>query len=226
MANILVVATSKGGTGKTTLGVSLASYWRDVGKKIAILDTDPNQAMTRWASKGAEGFRDMPVRACSDEHAIIENVGELGADTDLVLVDTAGFGNQAMIYAVGVADLVLVPVMADEASLLEAAKMKKVIDSASILTRREIAFRTVLNRVKRMTTVVRHTERNLEQLGLRPASTRIGDRVVFQESSYHGDSPLSLSPGSAAATEVRKLAKELEPELFVTGVTELDRVSA
>lgn len=216
MASILVVATSKGGTGKTTLGVSLAAYWRDNGRKIAILDTDPNQAMMRWASKGADGFRDIPVQACSDEHAIIENVGELGADKDLVIVDTAGFGNQAMIYAVGVADLVLVPVMADEASLLEAAKMKKVIDSASTLTRREITFRTVLNRVKRMTTVVRHTERNLEQLGLRPASTRVGDRVVFQEASYHGDSPLNLSPNSPAGVEIRKLARELEPNLFGT----------
>ena len=215
MANVLVVSTSKGGTGKTTLGVSLAAYWRDQGKTVYILDTDPNEAMTRWAGKSRNGFHGIEVRSCSNEHDIIENVQQLGADTDLVVVDTAGFGNQSMIYAVGIADLVLVPVMADEASLFEAAKMKRVIDSASALTRRAINFRTVLNRVKLMTTVVRHTERNLEQLGLRPTSTRIGDRVIFQEASYHGETPLSLMPGNRAALEIRNLARELEPELFI-----------
>jgi chromosome partitioning protein len=215
MASILVIATSKGGTGKTTIGAALASYWRDQGKSVGVLDTDPNEAMARWARKsGGQGFQGIAVKANSNEHEIIEGVMGLGDDADVVIVDTAGFGNQAMVYAVGIADLVLVPVMPDEASLFEAAKMKQVIDSASKLTRREIQFHTVLNRVKRMTTVVRHTERNLEQLGLRPLTARIGDRVIFQEASYHGASPLSLAPKNRAALEIRNLAREIEPELF------------
>src|SRR3546814_123817 len=131
----------------------------------------------------------------------------------LVIVDTAGFGNQSMIYAVGIADLVLIPVMSDEASLFEASKMKKVIQSASALTRREIAFRTVLNRVKRAT-VVRHTENQLKALGLNPVEARIGDRAVFQEASYHGASPQDLAPHTDASIEIRRLARELEPALF------------
>jgi len=215
MAHVLVVATSKGGTGKTTISASLAAYWRKAGKSVAILDTDPNEAITRWARKSTDGFDGVGVESCSNEHTIIESVQRLGEAVDVVIVDTAGFGNQAMIYAVGIADLVLVPVMADEASLFEAAKMKQVIESASALTRRQIPFRTVLNRVKRTTTVVRHTERNLEALGLRPVSCRIGDRVIFQEASYHGETPLSLDPKNRATQEIRNLARELEPELMV-----------
>jgi chromosome partitioning protein len=215
MAGVLVVATSKGGTGKTTIAASLAAYWRDSGKRVAMLDTDPNQAATRWFNRG-ESYKDVTSQATSDEHAIIGAVQELGAAADIVIVDTAGFGNQSMIYAVGIADLVLIPVMADEASLFEAAKMKKVIQSASALTRRDIAFRTVLNRVKRAT-VVRHTERQLETLGLNPVEARIGDRAVFQEASYHGASPQELAPKNTAALEIRRLARELEPLLFPAG---------
>lgn len=214
MASILVVATSKGGTGKTTIGAALASYWRDQGKAVAILDTDPNEAMARWARKSASGFNGISVEANANEHQIIESVYALAEAADVVVVDTAGFGNQAMVYAVGVADMVLIPVMPDEASLFEAAKMKQVISSASKLTRREIPFHSVLNRVKRMTTVVRHTERNLEQLGLNPLKSRIGDRVIFQEASYHGASPLSLAPKNRATLEIRNLAREIEPVLF------------
>lgn len=212
MAGVLVVATSKGGTGKTTIAASLAAYWRDDGKRVAVLDTDPNQAATRWIRKG-DSYKDVESQATADEHAIIGAVQELGERADLVIVDTAGFGNQSMIYAVGIADLVLIPVMADEASLFEATKMKKVIQSASALTRRQIDFRTVLNRVKRAT-VVRHTERQLEALGLHPVEARIGDRAIFQEASYHGASPQELAPKNNAAMEIRRLARELEPALF------------
>ncbi|GHD49173.1 chromosome partitioning protein ParA [Thalassobaculum fulvum] len=214
MASVLVVATSKGGTGKTTIAASLAAYWRDAGKRVAVLDTDPNQAATRWIRKG-ESYKDVESQATADEHAIIGAVQDLGQRADLVIVDTAGFGNQSMIYSVGIADLVLIPVMADEASLFEAVKMKKVIESASALTRRSIAFRTVLNRVKRAT-VVRHTERQLENLGLNPVEARIGDRAIFQEASYHGASPQELAPKTNASLEIRRLARELEPALFAT----------
>lgn len=212
MASTLVVATSKGGTGKTTLAACLASYWRTSGRTVAVMDTDPNRAVSRWMSKG-NSFQDVTLQATADEHEIIGMVNSLSDGADLVIVDTAGFGNQAMIYAVGIADLVLIPVMADEASLFEATKMKKVIESASGLTRREIAFRTVLNRVKRAT-VVRHTERQLEQLSLNPLTARIGDRAIFQEASYHGASPGDLDKRSKGWLEVRKLARELEPQLF------------
>ena len=212
MASVLVVATSKGGTGKTTIAASLAAYWRDAGKRVAMLDTDPNQAATRWIRKG-ESYRNVESQATSDEHAIIGAVQDLGERADVVIVDTAGFGNQSMVYAVGIADLVLIPVMADEASLFEATKMKKVIQSASALTRRDIAFRTVLNRVKRAT-VVRHTERQLAALGLNPLEAKIGDRAVFQEASYNGASPQELAPNTNASLEIRRLARELEPALF------------
>src|SRR3546814_15555774 len=96
--------------------------------------------------------------------------------------------------------------MSDEASLFEASKMKKVIQSASALTRREIAFRTVLNRVKRAT-VVRHTENQLKALGLNPVEARIGDRAVFQEASYHGATPQDIAPHTDAAIEIRRHAR-------------------
>ena len=211
MTKVLVTATSKGGTGKTTISVSLAGYWQSQGKKVAILDTDPNEAMARWCTKGGV-LTELPLRAQSDEHELIGTVSELMSDADIVILDTAGFGNQAMIYAVGMADLVLIPVMSDEASLIEAVKMRKVVESAAGLTRRPIAFRTVLNRVKRAS-VVRHTERQLEQLGLNPLTAKIRDRSVFQEASYHGTTPMELDPKSRAVMEIRQLARELEPLL-------------
>ncbi len=52
--SVLTVASSKGGPGKTTvcqvLAGSLASKM-----KVVVLDADPTEAMSRWASNAYEG---------------------------------------------------------------------------------------------------------------------------------------------------------------------------
>lgn len=211
MTRVIAVATSKGGTGKTTIAASLVDCWRRNGQRVAVLDTDPNQSISRWLGRGDE-YHGISLKSTADEHEIISVVGELSENADKVIIDTAGFGNQAMIYAVGISDMVLIPVLADEASLFEAMKMRRLIESASTLTRREIPFMTVLNRA-RQTLVARHTIKQLRSLGLNPANASIGDRTVFQEASYHGSSPGSLDPSSKAWFEVRRLAKTLDAAL-------------
>ena len=211
MVKVCTISTSKGGTGKTTLAVALVDFWRRSGKKVAVLDTDPNQSITRWIGKTAE-FADIASATTSNELDVVETVQNLAEDADIIVIDTAGFGNQAMIYAVGVADLVLIPVLADEASVFEAIKMRRIVENASALSRRQVPFRTVLNRA-RNTLVSRHTRRNLEQQGLNPVNVSIGDRSIFQEASYHGASVTALDKRSKAVREIRRLANELAPLL-------------
>lgn len=208
MTRVIAVATSKGGTGKTTIAASLVDCWRQMGQTVAVLDTDPNQSISRWLGRG-DYYQGVTLTSTADEHDIVSAVTGLAETADKVVIDTAGFGNQAMIYAVGVSSLVLIPVLADEASLFEAMKMRRLIESASTLTRREIPFITVLNRA-RQTLVAKHTLKQLRTLGLNPSNVTIGDRALFQEASYHGASPFSLDPKSKAWLEVRRLAKSLD----------------
>jgi chromosome partitioning protein len=205
---VLVSATIKGGAGKSTLIACLATYWHTHGHSVALIDADPNQTLTRWHGKG-NALSELVLRTEVDEFAIVGLVDELASNHDLVLIDCAGFGNQAMVFAVGAADLVLIPVMTDEANIFEAIRTRKVVESASALTKREIMARTVLSRVKR-TTVARHARAQLEALNAQPLNAAIMDRAVFQEATFHGSSPVVLAPRSAAAEDVEALAKELE----------------
>src|ERR1700692_2593572 len=107
-AKVLVAATAKGGAGKSTTIACLAIHWHKAGRKVALLDADPNRTLTRWHAKGSV-LSEMILRAELDEHAIIPTIDELSPGSDIVLVDCAGFGNQAMIFAIGAADLVLIP---------------------------------------------------------------------------------------------------------------------
>jgi chromosome partitioning protein len=208
IAKVLVAATAKGGAGKSTTIACLAVFWHKAGRKVALLDADPNQTLTRWHGKG-NVLSEMMLRTELDEHAIIPTIDELSPQSDIVLVDCAGFGNQAMIYAIGAADLVLIPAMTDEANVFEAARTWKIVERASQLTRRTIRAHTFLCRVKR-SAVATHAREQLAALQTNPLTAQLSDRVVFQEATFHGSSPTILAPSSTAAAEVGLLARELE----------------
>ena len=211
IAKVLVAATAKGGAGKSTTIACLAVYWHHSGRKVALLDADPNRTLTRWHAKG-NVLSEMPLRTELDEHAIISTVRDLSRGRDLVLVDCAGFGNQAMVFAIGTADLVLIPAMTDEANVFEAARTCKIVESAAQLTRRAIPAHTLLCRVKR-SAVATHARAQLAALRTNPLTAQLSDRVLFQEATFHGASPSALAPSSTAAAEVAALARELERAL-------------
>lgn len=209
---VIVTATAKGGAGKTTCVSCLGSYWAANGRQVGLLDTDPNQTLARWHKKGGE-LANLTLRSETDEHAIIPAIDELSAAHDVVLVDCAGFSNQAMIFALGVADLVLIPAMTDEANIFEAAKMKRLVDSTSQMTRRTIAIRSILCRVKR-SQVAEHSREQLKVMGVPPLMARFNDRVAFQEASFFGSSPVTLAPKGPASEDIKAVAEELEPLLW------------
>lgn len=208
IAKVLVAATAKGGAGKSTTIACLAVYWHQCGRKVALVDADPNRTLTRWHGKG-NVLSEMMLRTELDEHAIISTIRELARGNHLVLVDCAGFGNQAMVFAIGAADLVLIPAMTDEANVFEAARTTKIVEAAAQLTRRTIPAHTLLCRVKR-SAVATHARAQLAALKTNPLSAQLSDRVLFQEATFHGASPTVLAPSSTAAAEVALLARELE----------------
>lgn len=50
----ILVASSKGGAGKTTLATTLAAYFALDGKRTVLVDVDPQHSSTRWAERRAE----------------------------------------------------------------------------------------------------------------------------------------------------------------------------
>jgi len=219
---ILVAATGKGGAGKSTTVACLATFWHRAGRKVALIDCDPNQTLTRWHAK-RDVLAEMTLRTELDEHAIIPTIADMASNHDVVLVDCAGFGNQAMVFAIGAADLVLIPVMTDEANVFEAMRTLRIVESASLLTRRKIPAQTLLCRVKRAA-IAAHARAQLVALKASPLASQLNDRVLFQEATFHGSSPTALAPNSEAARDIAAVAAEVEGLLWVRPIAVRDTV--
>src|SRR5579871_192750 len=116
MGTIIVIASSKGGVAKTTLTTALAINLANIGYSVGVVDADRNQAFANWFN-----MADAPSLAVSSCIGHNEIVGHLIAESeknDVTLVDSAGFENQTATFAMGPADMVLIPCMPDRNSVI------------------------------------------------------------------------------------------------------------
>jgi len=203
-AKVLTVASTKGGAGKTTIVMALAGTLAAEGLRIAVVDADPNRAYASWAEGAYEGFP-VAVRAEADEARLAEAIDELAPEADLVLVDTAGFGNRAALLSMAAADAVLVPCTPSRADVEQAAKTLQLVEGAARAARRAIPARVVPSRLKHATAVSRHAVAELDAAALPRTAAGVGDRVAFAEMTFSGRVPA----GGDAGQEVVALVEEL-----------------
>ena len=201
---VLTVASSKGGPGKSTVCELLAGALAG-DCNLIVLDADPTQALSRWASSAYEGpaFRTI---AEADEARLAHLIAEQSDKVDLVLVDTAGFGNRAATVAMTSADAVLVPTLAGEADITEAEKTVRLVEGLARAARREIPTRILFNRVKR-TSLSRHADAEMTRAKLVRLDASLSDLVAFGELSYSGRVPTSGTAGAEIATLVAELRR-------------------
>ena len=108
---VVVVASPKGGSGKSTTSVILGTELAYAGAQITMLDCDPNRSLTLWAERGTRPPR---INVLSDvgESDIIKSINKHDADGSVVIVDLEGVASRLVSRAISHADLVLTPMRA------------------------------------------------------------------------------------------------------------------
>jgi chromosome partitioning protein len=108
---VVAVASPKGGAGKSTASVILATELAHAGAEIVILDCDPNRSITIWASRAPLPQR-IAVRTDVGESDIVRTIKAQDADGRIVIVDLEGVASRLVSRAISQADLVLTPMRA------------------------------------------------------------------------------------------------------------------
>jgi chromosome partitioning protein len=200
--SVLTVASSKGGPGKTTICQLLAGRLASE-MRVVLLDADPSQALSRWAGTAYEGH---PFEALAepDEARLAHLIAAKAEEADLVIVDTAGFGNRAASVAMTSADAVLVPTLSGEADVTEAEKTIRLVLGLARAARRDIPVRVLFNRMRK-TTLARHAAAEVTAAGLERMTSTLSDLVAYGEMTYSGRVPTS----GPAGLEIQSLLDEL-----------------
>jgi len=134
MMPTVVFASPKGGAGKSTSAVLLASELAAKGATVTIIDADPNRPVSRWAKRPNKP-ETLTVLDNVTEQTIIRTIDQTARTSTFVIVDLEGTASRMIPYAMSRADLVIIPT---QASLLDAVEAVSAIREVK---QQEEAFR-------------------------------------------------------------------------------------
>jgi chromosome partitioning protein len=207
---IVVMATLKGGSGKSTAAACLAAHCQRAGLRVVVIDADPQASLMHWRSLGEPSI-DLEVIADTSE-AVAEKALDIARQSDLVVIDTAGFRNRTMIEALSVADLAVIPIKAsplDIAAAIETVRLVEEVNATEERRTHRMDYRLLLTQVTVGSAVARHVRNELTQSGYVLFEAELANRVVYAEASIAGRMPIHLDAGSAAARDGEEFASEV-----------------
>ena len=105
---IISVINLKGGSGKTTTAMALATAAARHNRNVSVLDTDPQGDATTWAGDAEDAGETLPFTVDSANIGKLKRLRKTMADDELVIIDCPPAGNVVDV-ACDVADFVIVP---------------------------------------------------------------------------------------------------------------------
>lgn len=203
MALVIAIANLKGGTGKSTVTLALATTLHAAKHRVLIIDADSQGTCRQWAARAAEQGHDGPPVVSMDTKALARDLPRVSANYDVVLVDTPARLGPAARAAMIVADLVVLPVSPGAADVWALQETISVLEEAQAL-RPDLRAVVALNRADR-TTLARVAQEALRELQLPLLDGALTARVAHGEAMLAGRGVSENAPGSKAALEVETL---------------------
>lgn len=211
----IVFASPKGGAGKSTSAVILATELAGKGANVTMIDADPNKPVTRWAGRPGKP-ENLSVVSDITEGTIIDAIEDAARKTSFVIVDLEGTASMMVPYAMSRADLVIIPTQGSELDAAEAAKAIKLVRDQEKYGRRRIPFAILFTRTSAAieTRDLKDIQSQFVEAKVPVFKTQMIERAAFRALFSFGGSLKTLDPKevrniSAAITNARALASEV-----------------
>ncbi|HEV7252098.1 MAG TPA: ParA family partition ATPase [Mesorhizobium sp.] len=207
---IVALLNQKGGVGKTTLALHLAGHWAGTGKRVLVVDADPQGSALDWAEqRSREGLARLFGVVGLAREALHRELLEVARGHDRVVIDgpprVAGVVRSALL----VADLVLIPVAPSPFDGWASAEMLKLLGEARVF-RPELPPRLILSRVSARTVIARETADALADHDPAVLAAHVGQRIVFADAARSGRLAHEALAGGMAAQEIAAVAAEID----------------
>lgn len=192
---VITLANTKGGAGKTTAALILASELARGGNRVTVLDADPQ----RWISTWHEISGRVPnidviseITMASIQGHIIEN----RRTTDYFIIDLAGARNSLLATAIGLSDHVLIPIQGCSMDAKGGAQVLELLAQLEKQVGVRIDHSVVLTRVSSMVTTraLQVVKGLLASRNVRVLETPIIERAAFRDMFDCGGTLQTMDP--------------------------------
>ena len=206
---VLGLLARKGGAGKTTLAIHFAVMAQASGKRVLLVDIDPQGSSAGWwRARDAE----TPQLVETEPDKLRDILEAARADgIDLVVVDTRPSVEADAVQVATLADVIVVPTrpaILDLRAILETLNIVKGSRKAHVVLNACPAPRGAAE-----ASAATDARKALKAFGVPVAPTTISQRATFSHALVGGLAATEAEPRGKAADEMRALWRYIEKEL-------------
>lgn len=195
-------ANPKGGAGKTTSALLLASELASKGARITIIDADPEKWISQWGR--LPGKPDcLDIIGDVTEDTIVDHIETAAQSAQFVIIDLEGTASLMVANAIGMSDLVVIPAQGASMDAKGAAKTIKLIRNQERMARRPIQHRVLLTRTSAAVASrsLKNVREQLAQAGIDVFTTSIVERAAYRDIFDYGGLLSDLSADQVSNLE-------------------------
>jgi len=205
---IFAVVNTKGGVGKTTIAVHLATMLAREGKTL-LIDGDPQASAASWAAwrRENDNLTPSPTTTCLAGKAILSEGNPLSKGFKHVVVDAGGRDSAGLRSALLLAQRAIIPIGASNLDAAAMTDLLTVVDLARDYNP-NLDVRVLLTRVDPRTKDTAEMLDFLNEQELVVLPTKVCERVAFRRAIGEGAIVQELKKDTYAIAEMEAFFKE------------------
>jgi chromosome partitioning protein len=219
LSRTLALITAKGGSGKSTIAILLADALAAEGRKVLLIDADPQGSVSQWFKTAVvRGDRpaNIDVARAANEADLSALLGQASVHDERI-IDVPGVADKNLIIAANAADLIIIPARVGAFDAAQAIRTAAALAAVARSQGRPMApYRLVMNGVNIVDlrgVALREVQRLLIDAKVPILSAYVAERGIFKTFVSGFGSLASTQASERSISEAKRNVREVMEEL-------------